>query len=251
MMKNIQSFSVQSEQYARHRPHYPAALFEFLSGVTEHHDCAWDCATGNGQAALACAAHFPHVEATDVSAEQIQHCLPHTRIRYSVSPAEQTPFANQAFDLIMVAQAIHWFDLAQFFNETERVLKPGGILAAWGYGFLDIERPIDDVISRELLAPIDPFWASGNRLVMNGYRDLALPYTAVAIPHEFSMTVAWDLPQLLAYLRTWSAVKRVTSELGHDPVARLEPALMALWDHPDTVKTVRMPLYLKVCRKPG
>ncbi|MBD0326304.1 MAG: SAM-dependent methyltransferase, partial [Pyrinomonadaceae bacterium] len=45
-------FSEQSADYAKYRPRYPAALFEYLASVTAEHERAWDCATGNGQAAL-------------------------------------------------------------------------------------------------------------------------------------------------------------------------------------------------------
>jgi ubiquinone/menaquinone biosynthesis C-methylase UbiE len=249
-MENIKSFSLNSEGYAKHRPRYPDRLFSFLSDLCEHHDCAWDCATGNGQAAVSCANHFLRVEATDISTEQIQHCIIHPKVHYGLSPAERTAFGDRSFDLIMVAQAIHWFDTELFFKEVDRVLKPNGILATWGYGFLEIEKEIDDVIAEYLLQPIDRFWASGNRQVMEGYRELSLPYNKIPTPNSFHMSVRWDLSQLLAYFRTWSAVKRYFSELGDDPLAYLEPALKLKWNDPATVKLVQMPLFLKTSRKP-
>jgi ubiquinone/menaquinone biosynthesis C-methylase UbiE len=137
-----------------------------LSKIYEYHDRAWDCATGNGQAAISCAKFFSHVEATDISVEQIQHCITHHKINYSVSPAEHTPFENQSFDLVMVALAIHWFDQEKFFQEVERVLKAKGILAVWGYGRLETEHEIDETITKNLLEPIDRFWASGNGSIL-------------------------------------------------------------------------------------
>jgi ubiquinone/menaquinone biosynthesis C-methylase UbiE len=248
-LNNIQTFSQNSDQYAKHRPQYPEELFAYLNEISAEHDSAWDCATGNGQAAISCAKYFTHVEATDISAEQIQHCLVHPKIHYSVCPAEHTPFANNSFDLIVVATAVHWFDQAQFFQEVERVLKPKGILAIWSYGFFTIESEIDDMIAKELLEPIDPFWASGNRQVMNGYRDLILPLEKISNLPSFSMQVEWNLEQLSAYLRTWSAVKRYSTELGIDSVARLESKLKKTWKDPNDVKVASMPLFLKVSRK--
>ena len=250
-MNNIQSFSLNSEQYAKHRPQYPDELFLFLSKISEYHDRAWDCATGNGQAAISCAKFFSHVEATDISVEQIQHCITHHKINYSVSPAEHTPFKNQSFDLVMVALAIHWFDQEKFFQEVERVLKPKGILAVWGYGRLEIEHEIDETITKNLLEPIDRFWASGNRQVRNGYRDLVLPFDEINIPKNFSMKVEWNLQQLLEYFRTWSAVKRYSAELGNDPVDQLEIKLKTIWNEPDKTKLGQMPLFLKASRKPA
>src|SRR6185369_7699774 len=117
---------------ARHRPQYPKELFSYLRQICAEHNFAWDCATGNGQAAVSLAKYFAHVEATDVSAEQIEHGLVHPNVHYSVSPAEHTPFHDQSFDLITVATAVHWFDQPQFFREVDRVLKPSGVLAIWG-----------------------------------------------------------------------------------------------------------------------
>lgn len=250
-MNNIQTFSLNSEQYAKHRPQYPDELFLFLREISEHHDRAWDCATGNGQAAISCAKFFSHIEATDISVEQIQHCITHHKINYSVSPAEHTPFENQSFDLVMVALAIHWFDQKKFFQEVERVLKPKGILAVWGYGQLKIEHEIDEIITKNLLEPIDRFWASGNRQVRNGYRDLVLPFDEINIPKNFSMKVEWNLQQLLGYYRTWSAVKLYSAELGSDPVDQLEIKLKTIWNEPDKTKLVQWPLFLKASRKPA
>jgi hypothetical protein len=68
-------------------------------------DLAWDCATGNGQAALALAAHFRHVHATDLSAEQLAQATPHARIDYRQAPAEASGLADRSCDLVTVAQA--------------------------------------------------------------------------------------------------------------------------------------------------
>ena len=250
-MDNIQSFSLDSEQYARHRPRYPDGLFLFLSEISEHHDRAWDCATGNGQAAVSCAKYFSRVEATDISAEQIQHCMVHPRVNYSVCPAEQTAFDDSSFDLIVVAQAIHWFNPEHFFREAGRVLKRGGILAVWGYGFPEVEPEIDEIIAKDLMKPIDRFWVDGNRQVMSGYRDLVLPFDEGNVPQTFAVKAEWDLRQLSAYFRTWSAVKRYSAELGHDPVSPLEEKLKAVWKEPGKIRSVQMPLFLKVCRKPA
>lgn len=249
-MNNIQSFAQQSDQYARHRPQYPDALFVLLNQLCHGHDAVWDCATGNGQAAVGCAHYFARVEATDLSAEQIQQGQAHPRVRYSVAPAEQTPFERESFDLVTVAQAVHWFDREKFFGEVQRVLKPGGVLAVWGYGLMSIEPEIDRVMNEALLQPIDPFWASGNRLVMNGYRELSLPYPALEVGQELSMEVDWDLNQLLGYLRTWSAVKRYQSERGQDPVSQLDAALAPCWGDPAQARRVDIPLFLLAGRKP-
>ena len=248
-MNNAQTFSQSSDQYAKSRPQYPDELFSYLSEICKEHNLAWDCATGNGQAAGSLTKYFSQIEATDISEEQIKHAIQHPKIKYSVSPAEQTSFENESFDLVTVAVAVHWFDQQKFFQEVNRVLKPDGILAIWTYGLLEIEPEIDKTITENLLKPIDSFWAEGNRQVMNGYRDLIMPFEEIQNKPNFVMKIEWNLNQLLAYLRTWSAVKRYITEVGNDPVADLESKLKTIWQEPDKAKIVQMPLFLRVSRK--
>ena len=65
MSNSAGHFSVQSKQYALARPKYPEELFAFISSLCNGHNTAWDCATGNGQAAISIANYFETVFATD------------------------------------------------------------------------------------------------------------------------------------------------------------------------------------------
>src|SRR3954463_11009233 len=103
-------FSDASRAYAAARPTYPEALSAFIASVAPARERAWDCATGNGQAARGLAAHFAEVIATDASAAQIAAATPHARVRFEVAPAECTPLPAKSFDAVCVAQALHWFD---------------------------------------------------------------------------------------------------------------------------------------------
>lgn len=248
-MNNAQTFSQSSDQYAKHRPQYPGELFVYLSETCKEHNCAWDCATGNGQAAVSLTKYFSRVEATDISQEQVQNAIPHPNVRYSISPAEQTSFENESFDLITVATAVHWFDQQKFHQEVNRILKPNGVLAVWTYGMFEIEHDIDKIIFEELLNPIDRFWAEGNRQVMNGYKDLVLPFDEIQNTSKFKIQIEWNLNQLLAYLGTWSAVKRYITEVGNDPIQKLESKLKTIWDESEKSKIVYMPIFFKASRK--
>lgn len=250
-MENARTFSLRPDQYANSRPRYPDGLFSFLNEISANHDRAWDCATGSGQAAVSLTEYFSQVEATDISAEQIQHCITHPKIVYSVCSAEKTSFEDQPFDLIAVAQAIHWFDQPQFFREANRLLKPGGILAVWGYSAMTVTPEIDSFLAEKLDELINPFWADGNRQLMDGYPDLRLPFDAVDSPRPFAIEVNWNMPQLLEYIRTWSAVKRYAAKHGSDPVAPLEEKLQTLWKDSSRALSIHMPLTLKLSRKPA
>ncbi|MBA2241285.1 MAG: class I SAM-dependent methyltransferase, partial [Chthoniobacterales bacterium] len=81
-------FSGHAALYSQFRPRYPQALFAYLAALAPSPACAWDCATGNGQAAVALAAHFDRVIGTDASAAQIDSAEPHARVQYRVAAAE-------------------------------------------------------------------------------------------------------------------------------------------------------------------
>src|SRR6185312_14234648 len=95
-------------EYASSRPTYPKTLFEFLAGLVEHRDLAWDCATGNGQAATLLAGYFKQVIASDASIKQIENAKAGPNTRFAVFPAEKPDLADSSVDLITVAQALHW-----------------------------------------------------------------------------------------------------------------------------------------------
>ena len=78
-------FSSVAAPYADFRPHYPAALFDYLATLVPGNSHVWDCAAGNGQATVDLARRFDHVIATDASHEQIASAVPHPKIEYRVA----------------------------------------------------------------------------------------------------------------------------------------------------------------------
>ena len=100
-------FATEAAQYAHLRPTYPESLFAFLSKTVASRDVAWDCATGNGQAATHLARYFGRVIATDESAEMIGQAPRHPRIAYRVAEAEDSDIDADSVDLVTVASAIH------------------------------------------------------------------------------------------------------------------------------------------------
>ena len=114
-------YSSYAKQYAQSRPVYPEKLFNYISSLVDKHNLEWDCATGNGQAALALTKHFKQIIASDISAEQIKHAIPHPQIEYRVAPSEESGLEDKSVDLVTVASALHWFDRDSFHSELRRV----------------------------------------------------------------------------------------------------------------------------------
>ena len=241
-------FGAVAAAYADCRPGYPPELFSWLVGQVQTHGQAWDCGTGSGQAAVGLADYFVSVFATDASTAQIAHAVPHARVRYAVAPAEASGLPAGSVDLLTVAQALHWFDLPAFFAEARRVLKPGGLIAAWTYGVLHVEgEAVDARVQRFYAAEVGPYWPPERRHVESGYRDLPFPFDPVQAP-TLALRADWSLPQLLGYFRSWSATARYQEATGQDPVATLAETLMPLWGDPDTPRTIRWPLALRAGR---
>lgn len=244
-------FSAQAPAYARYRPGYPDALFHYLAGIAPGHDSAWDCGTGSGQAALPLAEHFDHVIATDVSERQLAQARAHPRVSHRVAPAERSGLPDASVDLVTVAQALHWFDRERFYPEARRVLRSGGVIAAWTY----LLARVDEAIDRELAAfhadVVGPFWPPERVHVDRGYADLDFPFRRLDAP-ALEMTGDWSLERYLGYVGTWSAVRRYREARGEDPVAQwLAPRVRTLWGRPQRRRRVRWPLRLLVGRSRG
>lgn len=242
-------FSGHAGDYAAHRPGYPPALFDWLADQSPGRSLAWDCATGNGQAAVALAEHFERVVASDASTAQIAQAAPHPRVEYRIEPAEHSSLAPASVDLLTVAQAFHWFDHEAFHGEADRVLRPQGIVAVWAYPLARIDDRVDPLVFDLYERRLGEYWPPERRFIERGYSDFALPWPEVAAP-SFEMTARWTLDALIGYLGTWSALRRCVAEDGHNPLKEMEKPLAEAWGDPGETKLVRWPLILKVCRKP-
>jgi SAM-dependent methyltransferase len=244
-------FSHGSAGYARARPEYPEALFDFLSGLPAARDTAWDCGTGTGQAARSLSSRFRAVVATDASASQSAMAAKESdaRILYAAAPAERAPFRDSSIDLITVAQALHWFDFPAFFAEARRVLRPGGILAAWCYGNCNVTPAVDAVYARFYAETVGPYWPPERAHIEDGYAAIPFPFVPLPCP-GFAMEARWDLEEFLAYLETWSAVKYYRKDKGGDPVALVRGDMERAWGGGGERKLITWPLTLKAGRFP-
>jgi SAM-dependent methyltransferase len=237
-------FSKQATDYATFRPRYPQKLFEYLGSIAPTRQLAWDCGTGNGQAAVGLASVFDRVVATDASEKQIANAQSHERVEYRVAPAENSGIESETINLIMVAQALHWFDLDRFYGEARRVLKRDGILAASAYNLLHIEKAIDEVVNRYYHEVVGPFWPPERRLVEQ-FADVPFSFREIDTP-KFEMTAHWNLDHLLGYLRTWSSTQRFIAARGSDPVEQIRKDLSAAWGDADQMRCIVWPLTLRV-----
>ena len=242
-------FSGHADLYREARPTYPEALFDWLATQTPDRALVWDCGCGNGQASIALARRFDRVVATDPSANQVADAEPSANVDYRVEPAEHSSLADASASLVTVAQALHWFDHAAFYAEVRRVLKPGGIVAAWAYSDCHTgDVAIDAVKDRLYVDLTGSYWPPERVHVDAGYRTLPFPFVEISAP-PFSMIASWNVDQLLAYFRSWSATQRYIRAKGEDPVAMIEKDLRTAWGNPTQMRDVHWQFHLRAGRR--
>lgn len=222
------NFSKDSKQYAQFRPRYPKELFDHILSLVKEKNTAWDCGTGTGQAANILADHFTKVYATDISQQQIDEAITRSNIYYSVQPAEQTFFPEKQFDLVTVAQAVHWFSFNAFYAEVKRTLKPGGVFAVIGYGPIQTAPPLQSIIDHFYKDIIGPYWDAERHYIDELYQTIPFPFEEILLP-SFSMSYQWTIEQLIGYLGTWSAVKHYSKQNHTDPVTLIQKELTEAW----------------------
>jgi SAM-dependent methyltransferase len=227
-------FSGHADAYRLARPTYPKALFELLHQRARANASGgqalrvWDVGCGNGQASLGLAQYFDEVLATDASAEQIARAMPHTKVQYACSRAEDSGFAGGSVDLVFVGQALHWFQFEAFFAEVRRVCKPGAPIVAVLYELSNISPDIDAVFRAFYRGAIGPFWPGDRAHIDTRYASVPWPFAPLAFP-TLDMQVHWSLEQMLAYVGTWSGVQRYLAAGNPDQLPALREQLAPLW----------------------
>jgi ubiquinone/menaquinone biosynthesis C-methylase UbiE len=238
------NFSAQATSYSKYRPVYPPELFEYITGLVKGKDLAWDCGTGNGQTAVELGKYFEKVYATDISNKQIEQAKKESNIIYAIEPAEQTLLAGGSVDLITVSQALHWFNFDKFYEEARRVLKPGGLLAAWSYSLLEIDPVTDIIIHDYHYKTLEKYWDEERKYVDAGYQTIPFPFKELEDP-RFVIRLNWNLQALEGYLNTWSALQKFVSANNFNPVAGLVEKIKENWP-PEEVRPVIFPIHLKM-----
>ncbi len=240
-------FSGHAKTYSKFRPGYPDSLFKYLAGLCPIKDTVWDCGTGNGQAALALSSYFKKVIATDGSAAQLESAPRFANVEYRVAVAENSGLAPASIDLVTVAQALHWFDLAKFFPEVRRVLKPKGLLAVWCYGRSVINSELDAVVDDFYAVTLKGYWDPARRFIDEGYTTIPFPFEEHE-PKAFELSAEWNLGEFLGYLDSWSAVQTYIKKKGKSPLPDLAEQMLPLWGKKEVKRAVRWPVSLRVGR---
>jgi ubiquinone/menaquinone biosynthesis C-methylase UbiE len=241
------NFSKQADGYATFRPSYPREAFDFILSFVPNKDTAWDCGTGNGQLAARLAEHFDKVYATDISEKQISKAAKKDNILYQVSSAEENGFTENQFDLITVAQAIHWFDFDRFYTKVNSTLKNGGIIAAIGYNLPESDEAINDVIRHLYTDILGDYWDPERKYIDNEYKNIPFPFKEIPVSEKFAQRAMWTIEDLKGYLSTWSAVQHYMKTNTKNPVDSVLDDFKKAWGDGEK-KEFRFPTLLRIGR---
>ena len=237
------NFSTQAKEYSKYRPHYSQEVIDYIVSFVKEHNEALDVATGNGQVAGKLSDYFDKVYAIDISTKQLDNAIQKDNIIYSEQPAEHTNFSDKQFDLITVAQAIHWFDFDAFYKEVYRILKPDGVFAVLGYGQFSMNPDSNRIVTDFYENTIGPYWDPERIYVDENYTTIPFPFEELEAK-QFSIEFTWEFEHLIGYLDTWSAVQHYIKKNGTNPIDSIREELKASWEKGD--KKVYFPLLLRI-----
>jgi ubiquinone/menaquinone biosynthesis C-methylase UbiE len=238
-------FSEQAKSYALYRPVYPKELFDYIVSFVKERNVAWDCATGNGQSALSLCNYFKKVVASDISQKQLEQATTKDNIEYVLCSAEKTPFEENSFDLITVAQAYHWINGEKFHEEANRVGKHKCVVAIWMYGLISSkEEKLNSFIRHFYKNIAGPYWDAERRHVDNHYINLFFGFEPLPVK-DFTIDINFTAEQLLGYFSTWSATQNFIKANGHSPIDEIKDELQKIWTGAEA-KPFYFPLVLKL-----
>lgn len=194
--------------------------------------------------------HYDNVVATDINEAQLKRAIKHSKISYHHTPKNMSEDemvalvgGENSVDLIVAAQALHFFDLDSFYNVAKRVLrKQGGLIATWVYNDIIISPEIDPIM-KGLVDSTLPFRTPIMNLAFEGYKTIPFPFESIGMGSE-GKPVTLDIPHklslkgFLGFLRSWQPAMKAKEHgvelVDEDLISKFEEA----WGDENQVKDV-------------
>ncbi|MGH7741483.1 MAG: class I SAM-dependent methyltransferase [Candidatus Eiseniibacteriota bacterium] len=162
-------FSDRAAEYVRYRPGYPpAAIDAMLAGLAPPSMLtAADIGAGTGISARALADRGVSIFAIEPNRAMREAAEPHVRVTWQEGTAEATGLPDASVDLLLAAQAFHWFRVSESLAEFHRVMRPASRLALmWNArdredlmsrGYIEAIHEVNGEHPAEM-RPFDPTW---------------------------------------------------------------------------------------------
>jgi len=135
-----------ADVYDRSRPAPPPALLEILAFIAqvERPRLVVDLGAGTGLSTRAWAERADRVigvEANEHMVERARRATAQPNVGYVNAYAAETGLADGGADVVGCSQAFHWMEPGPVLAEAARLLRPGGVFAAYDYDVPPLIHP--------------------------------------------------------------------------------------------------------------
>ncbi|HVD42390.1 MAG TPA: class I SAM-dependent methyltransferase, partial [Gaiellaceae bacterium] len=146
--------------YDAHRPSPPRALLDLLclEAQVERPSLVVDLGSGTGLSTRAWAERADEVIGVEPSKTmrlRAEEATESTNVRYVPAYADQTGLPDATADIVTCSQSFHWMEPAPTLAEIARILRPGGVFAAYDYDWppvahWEVEAAFEELLVRVL-----------------------------------------------------------------------------------------------------
>ncbi|VDI19628.1 Hypothetical predicted protein [Mytilus galloprovincialis] len=249
--------SDHAKYYAQFRPDYPdtvvKSIVDYCKLSNNDFGTAIDIGCGTGQSTYSLKTYFKNVIGVDVSEKQIEQAkLKYHDIKFTVGPAEDLSFLESgSVNLITTAQALHWMNHEAFYEEVDRVLRPGGVLAVYGYGIpVENKKEAHNLVSHFYSQTLSEYWSKERKFIEQHYQSFHLPYDGWIRNDGLEIVKNWSVDQYTGYITSWSAwQKYLKSYPESKDLQTLHEQLLSLYPN-DEIMTIRWPIFMLLGTKP-
>lgn len=162
MSQTINIWSGGAESYDAYRPQSPPVLRDVLTQLAQiqRPHLVVDLGSGTGLSTLMWAERAERVIGVEPNADMRHQAEMHTskqlhigNITYQDGVSTQTNLPSDSADIVTCSQALHWMEPEPTFAEIARILRPGGVFAAYDYDLpftihWQVEQSENEVMAR-------------------------------------------------------------------------------------------------------
>ncbi|KAK3755041.1 hypothetical protein RRG08_039320 [Elysia crispata] len=179
-------------------------------------------------------------------------CAPNCE--FKVGNSDKLPFIEAGtVDLFCCGSSFHWLPQKETLAEADRVLKPGGTIAIFGYDVPRCDIPEVEACLQSIWARIFPFAPKETAQALGRCRGLELPYPGLIRNDEMKLQMNYTVEHNIEFLRSTRATRAYmeahpTQDFLGDLAEELRQALHT--SGAGDIYSVTFNLYLLMVHKP-
>ncbi|KAK3735583.1 hypothetical protein RRG08_038736 [Elysia crispata] len=249
----------QSRAYAESRPSYTEEVFhtvvEFCRESSPDLSLAVDVGCGPGMSTIGFATYFQKIIGVDISETQIA-CAPRNipNCEFKVGCAHNLQFITSGtVDLFCSGQSFHWLPQEETFAEADRVLKPGGTIAIFGYDLSTADVPEVQACIQKIWMKLIPFYPRDCIQALHNLHTRNLPYPDQTRTDELKLSRRCTVQQYVDFMKsTWPIRAHRLAHPGEDMLGDIASLLTEALEKSEAGNDflVTWNFYIIMARKP-